>query len=287
MKGIFINLDRCPGRARSLRGQLESSGIGAEKYLRFSAIEPSGDQPQLSRGLKTKGELGLFMSLVNAFMLIGQEDFEDIVHVVEDDATFSAAFAGAVSSISRAMLEVPRLQSADIVFLDYHFNIDLFKDFMRWRNDLTPGSINLISARNSYLACTGSFLVRRSSALRLSGLLADLLDAGNYLVPVDLTLRSFLRMGIVIGFLSVPTLGAPNWELDKVSAIQTHADSSMRLSRRAHLLLRLLAAELKSPYWCGMKLEEMYGIPSPLSPNGDVHDFISFFESLKMIFPGI
>jgi hypothetical protein len=128
---------------------------------------------------------------------------------------------------------------------------------------------------------TGSFLVRRSSASYLSRLLSKILDSANSLAPVDLTLRALLRMGAVSGFLVVPLLGAPGWEQDEASTIQTDVDNAVRLSQRAHILLRLLASGIKSPFWCAQQLEEMYGVASPLAPDSDANDFLFYFDSLR------
>jgi hypothetical protein len=281
VRGVFINLDRCSDRKDSLLRQLDSVGLPSTEYQRFSAIEPVGEEPQLSMGLKSKGELGLFRSLASVFALIGDGDFDDVVHVVEDDSAFPAGSAEAIASVTRFMLSQPQLEAADIIFLDYFLNRDLFAHVVSRRSDLAPGSFQFLPAKQVYLACTGSFLVRRSSASYLSMLLSKILDSANSLAPVDLTLRALLRMGAVSGFLVVPLLGAPGWEQDDASSIQTDVDNVVRLSQRSHVLLRLLASGIKSPFWCAQRLEEMYGVESPLKPDGDSNDFLSYFDSLS------
>ncbi|MFM7695508.1 MAG: hypothetical protein ACKO6G_02385, partial [Vulcanococcus sp.] len=184
-------------------------------------------------------------------------------------------------SLSRLMLSHPQLENADIVFLDYFLNRDLFAHIASSGANLAPGSFELIPAKSAYLACCGSFLVRRSSASYISRLLSKILDSADSLAPVDLTLRTLLQMGALSGFLTVPLLGAPAWEQDDDSTVQTHADNAVRSSQRAHILLRLLASGIKSPYWCAKQLEEMYGVASTLAPNCDVNDFLSYFDSLK------
>jgi len=281
VRGIFINLDRCSDRKDSLLGQLDLAGLPSIEYQRFSAIEPAGDEPQLSKGLKSNGELGIFKSLASVLAQIGDGGFHDVVHVLEDDASFPAGIADVIASVSRLMLSQPQLESADIVFLDYFLNRDLFAHVVSRRANLAPGSFELIPAKRAYLACTGSFLVRRSSASYLSKLLSKILDSADSLAPVDLTLRALLRMGALSGFLTVPLLGAPGWEQDDDSTIQTHADNAVRFSQRSHILLRLLASGIKSPSWCAQQLEEMYGVASPLAPDSDANDFLSYFDSLR------
>jgi len=286
VRGVFINLDRCSGRKDALLGQLDFAGLPSIEYHRFSAFEPAGDEPQLSKGLKSKGELGIFKSLALVLAQIGDEGFDDVVHVLEDDASFSAGISGTIASLSRLMLSDPKLENADIVFLDYYLNRDLFAHVVSSGANLAPGSFEFIPAKDAYLACCGSFLVRRSSASYISRLLSKILDSADSLAPVDLTLRTLLKMGALSGFLIVPPLGAPAWEQDDDSTIQTHYDNAVRSSQRAHILLRLLASGIKSPYWCAKQLEEMYGVASPLAPDCDVSDFLSYFDSLKGRMPG-
>lgn len=281
MRGVYINLDRCSCRKDSLLRQFDSVGLPSIQYQRFSAIEPVGEEPQLSMGLKSKGELGLFRSLASVFAMIADGDFDDVVHVVEDDAAFPAGSAEAIASVTRLMLSHPGLEAADIIFLDYFLNRDLFAHVASRRANLAPGSFQFLPAKQAYLACLGSFLVRRSSASYISKLLLKILDSADSLAPVDLTLRALLRMGALSGFLTVPLLGAPGWEQDNDSTIQTHSDNAVRSSQRSHILLRLLASGIKSPFWCAQQLEEMYGVASPLAPDSDANDFLSYFDSLR------
>jgi GR25 family glycosyltransferase involved in LPS biosynthesis len=284
-KGVFINLDRCSDRSHSLLSQLDSVGLQADKYFRFSAIEPVGDEAQLSKGLKSVGELGIFRSLVSVLAQVGDGGFDDVVHVLEDDTSFSAGIAEAISSLSELMLQHPRLSSTDIVFLDYFLDRDLFAHVAAKRASVAGGSLKLIPAKRAYLAGCGSFLVRKSSASYLSMTLAKILNNADTLAPVDLTLRTLFRIGALSGFLAVPLLCAPSWEQDCDSSIQTHASNSMRKSQRSHILLRLLASGLKSPFWCAQRLEEMYQVPSPLAPDDDVNAFLSYFDSLRGAMP--
>ena len=286
MRGVFINLDRCPGRKYSLLSQLDLAGLPSVEYQRFSGFEPAGNEPQLSKGLKSKGELGIFRSLALVLEQIGGEGFDDVVHVLEDDALLPSGSAGAIASVSRLMLSQPQLENADIVFLDYFLNRDLFAHIVSRRANLAPGSFELIPASRAYLACCSSFLVRRSSAPYLARLLSNVLDSAESLSPVDLTLRALLRMGAISGFLLVPPLGAPGWEHDEDSTIQTYADNDLRLSQRSHILLRLLASGIKSPFWCVQQLEKMYGVAFSLTPDSDVNDFLSCFDSLRGRMPG-
>ena len=281
MRGVFINLDSCLSRKDSLLSQLDFAGLPSVEYQRFSAIEPAGNEPQLSKGLKSKGELGLFRSLSSVFAMIGDGYFDEVVHVVEDDAAFPAGGSGAIESVTRLMLSHPVLETADIIFLDYFLNRNLFASVMSVRKNLASGSFRFIPAKNAYLGCTGSFLIKRSSASYISILLSRILDTADSLAPVDITLRTLLRMGALSGFLAAPLLSAPGWAQDADSTIQSNSDRALRLSQRSHMLLRLLASGIKSPFWCAQRLEEMYGLASPLTPDSNTNDFLVYFDSLN------
>ena len=248
-------------------------------------MEPLGDEPQLDRGLKSRGELGIWQSLVSVFGRISTGDFADVVHVVEDDAAFSEGIVAAIAEVSRLMLSASALGGADIIFLDYFLDRDLFAHVISRRAGLAPGSLELLPAKNAYLACCGSFLVKRSSAAYLSTLLARILESADVVMPVDIALRSLLRLGAISGFVVIPPLGAPSWEQDDSSTIQTHADSSVRLAQRSHLLLRHLAAGLKSPLWCAQRLEAMHGVECTLKPASGVEEFLLYFDSLRAKMP--
>lgn len=172
-----------------------------------------------------------------------------------------------------------------MVFLDYFLTRDLFARLAREGAGQSEDQVQLMPARGTYLACTGSFLVRRSSAAYLSQLLARVLEAADPLAPVDLTLRMLLQIGAISGLVSVPPLGAPAWEEDDSSTVQTHARPEIRRAQRAHLLLRLLASGQQSACWCAQRLAEIYGESSPLSPAGGAEDFLAHFDLLQPRMP--
>lgn len=281
MKGIYINLDRSVERRRSLLGHLSSVGFSQNDYVRFPAIEPVGDNIKLPLGVKSRGELGLYQSFIQVFSQIGNGDFEDIVHVIEDDIRFSGAAAISTSRLSRIMLSRPELANADIIFLDYFLTRDLFLEVMSIQRKVKSNQFVLLPAKSCYFACTTSFLVRKSSALRLSSLLKTYLVSAKRFAPVDLVLRSLLRNGSLIGYVAVPLIGSPSWEHDQNSTIQCLDSDAVRFARRSHLLLKLLASGIQTPYWCAQQLEHMTGVTSPLSASDDYHSFFSFFDSFK------
>ena len=281
MKGLYINLDRCTERKSALCASLASACLDPSDYLRFSALEPVGDEVYLSRGLKSRGELGIFQSLIEALSVVAKGDFDDVVHIAEDDNVYMPLAGQAISNFSRILLSKQKYSNVDIVFLDYFMTLELFKYVVSIKNKLAPGQVRFLPAKRFYLAGCGSFLVRKSSAYFLSKLLSNILDSADSLVPVDITLRSLFRMGALSGLLSVPSFSAPCWEQDESSSIQGDSDDSRRFSQRSHILLRLLASGAKTPQWCSQTLEQLSGVKSPAVTQIDYDSFSSYFESLN------
>jgi len=280
INGLFINLDKYVDRCLSLKNRLDRVGLMSSNYMRFSAVQPLGDEPQLQRGLKSKGELGAWQSFVAAFDFVSTGVFADVVHILEDDALFSADIKLAVSKFSAMMQPGSLLSGVDIIFLDYFMNRDLYSHVIERSAHIPRGSFELLPAHKAYLACCTSFLVRQSSAAYISEMLARVLDSSSTLYPVDITLRYLLQIGVIKGCLCVPIMGASSWEDDENSAIQPLVDVSIRRSQRAHLLLKLIASNLRTPFWCAKKLSEMFGVSNPLDELSDAVDFLIFFDSL-------
>ena len=285
LNGVYINLDRCTNRRLSLVSRLEAAGIPSSDYLRFSGIEPIGNEPQLAKGLQNKGELGIWKSMLKVFRQVAVGEFDEVVHIVEDDAAFSDQLSKTLPSIKRLMLSKPPLGGADIVFLDYFLNRELFNQINARRTNLAPGSLEIAQASKSYLGCTASFLLKRSSANYIASILESILDTSDNLAPIDITLRSLIRLGAINAQMSVPPMGAVSWESDANSTIQDNADNSKKCAHRAHILLRLIMAGIESPFWCAEKLADLNNIKNPLSSQSNIEDFLGFFDSLYSKMP--
>jgi hypothetical protein len=173
------------------------------------------------------------------------------------------------------------LQRTDIVFLDYLVNRDLFSYILQSRARLTAGRFELIPAEQAYLACCSNFLIRRSSAAHIAATLARIFEVSTPLIPIDLTIRSLIKIGEIRGLMTVPIMGASDWDEDAHSTIQDRSRKSTRNSQRAYLLLRLLACGLKTPYECGQRLAEIFLVENMLSASSNEEDFLRFFDSLK------
>lgn len=285
MKGVFINLEKRPERRKSLIERLDRSGLKAAEYLRFSAEEAKGDERELSRGLHSKGELGIWKSLIGVCECIAVRDFEDVVHVIEDDTAFSDKTASGTINISRMMLERADTQEIDIVFLDYFLDRKLFREIMESAKDLKGSEILLRNARGTYLASCSSFLIRKRSARYIGSTLTRVLRNAQPLAPVDIALRSLIRSGVINAYTTIPLLGCPSWEDEEKTSVQTEVFLERRKAQRAHILLRLLASGTKTPLWCAERLAEIYEIENPLDKSDGAEQFASFFDTVARSMP--
>lgn len=281
MKGLYINLDTCVDRRRQLEQALNAAGLDASTYARLAAVTASGDEPEFSRGLNSPGELGLWKSMISALRWIATGPFEAVVHVVEDDATFSASIPSAIQLATGLMLTNPAFQRVDLIFLDYFLDQQLCAAVSAPMPETEQSSVRFLKASKAYLGTTGSFLVRRSSAGYLSKVLARILATAEPLLAVDIVLRSLLQLGAIEGLLMAPPMGAPAWELNTTSTIQAETFATVRCSQRAHLLLRLLASGLQSADWCTDRLAELHGVEPPIPKPNNTDAFLHFFETLQ------
>lgn len=281
--GLYVNLDRCRSRREALLASLQRAGLRPQSYHRLPAIEPTGEEPELSRGLKTKGTLGIWQSMILALQTIAEGDFAPVVHVLEDDVCMAPGASRVLSRLTQSLIDDHRFTGIDVIYLDYLLNRNLFAaivDF-RERNASRPEALFCLPAHRHYLACNSSFLIRRSSAAFLAATLRRILASSVRLHPIDLTIRSLLRLGVLRGLLLLPPQGAPSWEQDRQSTIQTDADAEVRNSQRAYVLLRILASGQASPRWCADQLSLLYGTAHSLDDNAAPGEFLAFFDALR------
>lgn len=281
-QGAYINLDRSTGRKDAFLLSLKSAHISPQSYKRFSAIEPVSGSYKRHKGLKSDGELGLYLSLISLLEEINSSSYEEIVHIAEDDSAFSCHASSAIANLRNALMDTSRAKlRPDIVFLDYLLNPDLCRLILALSEEDKKQTFCLLPAEKYYMACTGSFLVRKSSAPYIAELLSRYINSSIRIAPVDIFLRNLFRGGLLKGSMISPSIGAPDWEQDLGTLIQITADDSLRASQRSHLLLRILMSEIQTPYWCAMQLSSLYNIESPLTKNSTKSDFITFFDSVK------
>ena len=279
MKGIFINVDSSSDRRSSMEAGLVAAGFSLCDFLRLPGIVPLADEAHLGKGLRSRGELGCWLSHLEALHRISIDDFDPVVHVMEDDNDFAEGYMNSINSILNLMNNSTQLSEIDIVFVDYLLNASLFENVWQRSSTMNPGQVKLAMADRTYLACTSSFLVRKSSAQYILSILAKIFRSASKVHPIDLTLRGLINLGAIKGLISIPTLNAPSWDLDSRSIIQEPSNKSRRIAQRAHLLLRILAAKTETPQWCYERLSDLVSIKGANKANANVEDFLSLWRA--------
>lgn len=278
-RGVFINLDSASRRRQSIEESLREAGFASNDYLRIPGFLPTGNEIQLNKGLSSPGELGIWHSILNALSTISCESFEPIVHFMEDDISFSNKFKETIDLLKSQLAGNATLSEIDIVFLDYFMSRSLFESVYRRSIKSDTGQFDLFPTRGNYMACCNSFLIRKSSAPYIHGILSKILRSADEIMPVDLALRELLNQGVIKGAMLRPTLNAPSWELDNLSSIQDNLNTELRTSQRAHILLRILAAKLESPYWCAKQLTDILGLKFDIDSEISVEKFLELWDS--------
>lgn len=280
MRGLYINLDSCTDRRYATEQSLLNSGFNSSDYLRLSGRTPVGNEPQLSLGLKSSGELGVWLSFLDAFETAQSEAFNPFVHFMEDDVALAPEFKRVVDQLMLSMDRSPGLKDVDIIFFDYFINMPLFKSFFAVNDSVVhANNLRFLPAGKYYLACTSSFLVRRRSLKYIHEMLFRTLSDARTLLPIDLTLRSLLNQGLLNAALLIPPICAPSWDNSELSTIQDGTPSPARISRQAHKLLRVWAASVESRTWCIERLRALLGSELHSTSDSELGTFLAIWEA--------
>jgi len=277
MKGFYINLERSAERNRLMKRMMIDIGMNVDQYHRFPAIEPA-PQAHITRGLDTRGQLGLWLSLVQAFNDISRADYEDWVLIMEDDTVLSRHAPKIIESLTRKIAIDSSLNNIDMIFLSYFLDKNLVKRLLSMGIELPSSTPYLACQWGFYIACTDAFLVKRLSCPYIEEILRRMLLSDASLLPVDITLRSLFQMGALNGKLLIPMIAAPSMELS--STINVSPDSQVLLSQNAHTILRNVAAGLLPPTLGVARLAYLFNAPCPDGEFNSFNDFFSYFESL-------
>ena len=275
-KGFFINLDSEKERRLSLEKHLDELSL-AKNFERFEAIKPQLNQDL--KGLKTRGEYGLWLSYLGLFEKIVENNNEMFL-IIEDDFRFN----NSAISILKNILSREEIKSQNILFLDYLINMQILEQFLNIENNKPnlKQETNLFfsSAAHWYAACTSCFFINKSSSEYLLKLLQNLfnnLSAENKLIPVDMAIKNLITIRSFKGSILIPPIGAPSWELDKESSIQTANKEEIKVAMRAYLLLRLAASGLESPDFCISQFSKLINEKIISKPHYKLKDFYKFF----------
>lgn len=280
MNGIYINLDNSPDRRLAFEQMLLRHGYELASFQRFSAVVPEAHEHE-RKGLKTKGQLGLWLSLERVLDVAASINSSSHILIMEDDGQLSPRAKVLLNKFSDLMVSDASLEGVDVIFLSYFMTAGLLASLERGGLRIPSPSMHLLPASQYYLACTDCFLVKRSSAAYIAQLFGRMRESGVQLSPVDIALRNLIKLGLVNGRLVFPPVSAPSLELP--STINADTPGELLASQAAHSVLRLVSAELLSPPLGIKKLEGLFGQSSG-KPEGGFDDFLSFFNFLSQRF---
>ena len=118
-KGFYINLKSQKLRKEKLIKHLEEVEL-FHKYECFEALKYPDQESKLF-GLKTKGEYGLWLSILKLLEKISRESYPNLIHIIEDDFRFNSSL---IYEFKNIVVEQEDLFD-DIIFLDYLIDIPL------------------------------------------------------------------------------------------------------------------------------------------------------------------
>ena len=281
-KGFYINLNSENFRRENLIKHLIEVKL-YDKYERFEAISPNTDSKLF--GLKTPGEYGLWLTIIKLLKNIPSVNDQEFFHIIEDDFRFNNSSINDFKNLLNFLVK----STEDIVFLDYLIDIpllNLISLISKDKRELSENSQIKYSASYFYKGSTSSFIIRKSSAAYLSILLDRIfnnLKAENRLQPIDMVIRGLFQKGLLKGSICVPPLGAPDWNMDKFSSIQTDRLNSVIKSMRTHVLFRCAASGLNDPEYCAKEINKLFKINTKIKDIKNLEDFYKFIDKNKKI----
>ena len=237
-------------------------------------------------GLKTKGEYGLWLSILKLLEKISRESYSNIIHIIEDDFRFNSSI---ISEFKKIVIEQKYL-SEDIIFLDYLIDIpllNLINLIIKQKKESSKDIQKYFSASYFYLGCTSSFLIRKSCVENLLNILKKIfqnLKSENRLQPIDMVLRSLFRKGILKGSIIIPPFGSPDWIMDDYSSIQTKHISSIKNTMRAYLLFRSAVSGIRDVKFCAKEIANLFKFEINENNIKTLDDFYKFIEKNKNYF---
>ncbi len=279
-QGYYINLDSSLDRRQTMEEHLYDVNL-KESFERFNALRPSSDKELY--GLKTAGELGIWLSILSLLKKISLENDDGFVHIIEDDFRFNNKILKRLYEI----LEILGKTDEDIFFLDYMINLPLLNLInLHLRNKKEFGEEKEIfyPARDYYFSCMSSFLIKKTSVKFLFEILTRVyLNLKYYkkLIPIDMALKRLLRNGVLKGSIVVPPLGAPDWDLDKNSTIQNFCSKIINNSHQVYLLMRCCSSGIKSPEFCGKEFAKIINLNLDKIKIKNLEDFYKLVDIHK------
>ena len=96
-----------------------------------------------------------------------------------------------------------------------------------------------------------------------------------------MVLRSLFQRGILKGSICIPPLGAPDWDMDAITSIQTYRLNSVKKSMRTHLLFRCAASGVKDLDYCAKEMSKILKLNLNKKDINHLDDFYKFVENNK------
>jgi len=208
VRGLFINLDRMPGRRQRIEAEIQRFGL-SEGYTRLSAIDGNAVV-----GGANAGAVGCFLSHLKAVETARR--LGGIVHILEDDAILSARLKDFLGSPSCAAA----LDRFDLVFLDMWVRPDeksvrRYQEAQRQAGD----GLFLMDLRAMKVTSADSYLVGPRSVDKVAGLLAAEAAAGPR-GAVDSLISKMVSTGRLTAAVVVPFLTCVDIETGIRSSVQ-------------------------------------------------------------------
>tara|TARA_Y100000589_G_scaffold281523_1_gene278509 strand:+ start:1758 stop:2636 length:879 start_codon:yes stop_codon:yes gene_type:complete len=280
-EGFFINLERSKDRRKIINQNLKYLGL-ENKIFRFKAYETkNADNWQVC---KSKGEYGLWMSILNCLNVIkSKKSTEKHFLIMEDDFCFNKDSLKRLNSLKKILES--KEKNLDILFLDYLIDIPLFECIcLEKKKSIENFSSEEIfyDSKYFYYASTSSFLVKKSSAIKIYKLLVDLFNKGiksGELIPIDMALRLIIRSNLINSKIVIPPLGTSDWFQDQSSLIQNDSsDLNLRKAHRAYLLIRCLVSNNYSIDFCLREFSKLIEEDIDINKYQNLYDFYTLFK---------
>jgi GR25 family glycosyltransferase involved in LPS biosynthesis len=209
--GRYINLDRSIDRRAALEQRLGAAGC-ADRYSRFAGIDGSA-APRGASPL-SPGALGCFLSHAEVILEHAENQPDQHLHILEDDAVLSARTVPILDQI----IESP-MAAYDILFTDISINFNLILQLSAmktWRasgmadapadgGPRTPHSVLYLDLNGQLFGAASSYLVSRRALPRLAAILRAEIAAGPRL-PIDMFYVELLNTDVLRGACAMPFL---------------------------------------------------------------------------------
>ena len=218
VRGLFINLDRMPGRRQRIEAEISRFGL-SETYTRLGAIDGNAVV-----GGATAGAVGCFLSHLKA--VEAARRLGGIVHILEDDAILSERLKDFLGPPSCAAA----LDRFDLVFLDMWVRPDeksvrRYQEAQRQAGD----GLFLMDLRGVKVTSADSYLVGPRSVDKVAGLLAAESGAGPR-GAVDSFYTQMVSTGRLTAAVVVPFLTCVDIETGTRSSVQAIGREDQRRS---------------------------------------------------------